>query len=165
MEEKLYLPHSGGCFICGKSNPHGLQISFYTLNNKVHVDFTLQDYYNSYVGVAHGGVLSALLDEAMGWAAYIFSDTELFCFTRELSVTYKKTVPTGVPLLVTTEFVGMEKGIMFSTRGKITDLDGKVYTTAKGLFFPVSQEKTDETISHLLYEEQYKYHPKAIYNQ
>ncbi len=162
MGEKLYLPHSGGCFICGKSNPHGLQITFYSQGDKVHVDFTLQDHFNSYKDVAHGGVLSALLDESMGWAAFIHSDSEQFFFTRELTVTYKKNAPLGVPLLVTTEFVGMEKGILASAKGKITDENGTVYATSKGLFFPVPAEKMSETKAHMIFEDDLDYHPKSI---
>ena len=50
--------------------------------------------------LTHGGVLSSILDEAMGWSAFIFSDIETFLFTRELNVTYKRNAPIGEPLLL-----------------------------------------------------------------
>ncbi len=162
MSEKLYLPYSTGCFVCGSDNPHGLQVMFYVEDDKVHVDLKLADYFNSYRKVAHGGVLSSVLDEAMGWAAFIFSDSKMFLFTRELTVTYKKNAPLDEPLLITTEFAGMEKGGMVSARGRITDKDGKVLTMAKGLFFPMLPEKMEETKSYLRFDEGLKYHPKAL---
>lgn len=162
MSEKLYLPNSTGCFVCGKDNPHGLQVMFYAQDNKVHVDLTLAESFNSYRNVAHGGVLSSVIDEAMGWAAFIYSDCTQFLFTRELTVTYKKNAPLNEQVLVTTEFVGMERGGMAATRGKITDKDGRILTTAKGLFFPVSPEKMEETKSYLCFRDDLKYHPKAL---
>lgn len=162
MDEKLYLPNSTGCFVCGKDNPHGLHVNFYAQGDKVHVDLTLEEWYNSYKNVAHGGVLSSVLDEAMGWAAFLFSDCTEFLFTRELTVTYKKNAPLNECVLITTEFDKNERGGMVLSRGKITDKDGKILTTAKGLFFPVSPEKMEETKSYLCFKDGVKYHPKAL---
>lgn len=162
MEERLYLPYSTGCFVCGHDNPHGLRIQFYAVGETVRVDLRFDEHFNSYMNITHGGVLSAILDEAMGWAAFIFSDSDKFLFTRELSVTYKKNVPTRTPLLLSTEFVGMERGGLASTKGKITDMDGKIMTTAKGMFFPVLPEKMEETKTYLCFDDSLTYHPKAI---
>ena len=51
---------------------------------------------------------------------------------------------------------------MFSAKGKITDMDGKIITAAKGLFFPTSKEKMMETIPHLSFLDELIYHPKAV---
>lgn len=162
MEERLYLPNSTGCFVCGSDNPHGLRIKFYAFGDTVRVDLNFEERFNSYMNITHGGVLSAIMDEAMGWAAFIFSDSEKFLFTRELTVTYKRNVPTGVPLLLTTEFVGMRRGMMAATKGKITDMEGNLMTLAKGLFFPVTDAKMAETKTYLRFDENLKYHPKAL---
>ena len=162
MSKKLYLPYSTGCFVCGCDNPHGLQTMFYVQDDKVHADLKLADYFNSYRNVAHGGVLSSVLDEAMGWAAFIFSDSKIFLFTRELTVTYKKNAPLDEPLLITTEFTGMEKGGVAAARGRLTDKDGKILTTSKGLFFPILPGKMEETKSYLRFDDSLKYHPKAL---
>lgn len=162
MSERLYLPNSTGCFVCGSDNEHGLAIKFYVVDNAVHVDLNFAERFNSYLNVTHGGVLSAVLDEAMGWAAFIFSDSKEFFFTRELTVTYKKNVKTEIPLLLTTEFTQMEKGGMAGAKGKIASLEGAILTTSKGLFFPVSYEKMIETKGYLRFEDGLKYHPKAL---
>ena len=130
--------------------------------NKVCVDLTLEEWFNSYRNVAHGGVLSSVLDEAMGWAAFLYSDCTQFLFTRELTVTYKKNAPLQEHVLITTEYVGMEKCGMVSARGKITNKDGKILTTGKGLFFPITLEKMEETKSYLCFRDDLEYHPKAL---
>lgn len=162
MSEKLYLPYSDGCFVCGHSNIHGLQVQFYVEDNSVRVDLNFARHFNSFPNITHGGILSSILDEAMGWSAFIFSDIETFLFTRELTVTYKRNAPIGEPLLLIAEFVGPERGGMFSTKGKIVDMDGKIITASKGLFFPTSKEKMMETVAHLSFLDELKYHPKAI---
>lgn len=161
MAERLYLPYSTGCFVCGHNNPYGLSVQFYVSGDQVCVDLNIQEHFNSYKNITHGGVTSAVLDEAMGWAAFIFSDSEKFLFTRELSVTYKKNVPLNTPLLLSTEFVSMERGVAAS-KGKITDMDGNVLTLSKGLFFPISQDKMEETKRHLCFIDGIDYHPKAL---
>lgn len=162
MSEKLYLPYSDGCFVCGHSNVHGLQVQFYVQNNSVRVDLNFARHFNSFPNITHGGILSSILDEAMGWSAFIFSDVETFLFTRELTVTYKRNAPIGEPLLLVAEYVGAERGGMFSTKGKIVDMDGKIITASKGLFFPTSKEKMMETVAHLSFLDELTYHPKAV---
>lgn len=162
MSEKLYLPYSDGCFVCGHSNVHGLQVQFYVQDNSVRVDLNFARHFNSFPNITHGGILSSILDEAMGWSAFIFSDVETFLFTRELTVTYKRNAPIGEPLLLMAEYVGAERGGMFSTKGKIVDMDGKIITTSKGLFFPTSKEKMMETVAHLSFLDELTYHPKAV---
>lgn len=162
MSEKLYLPYSDGCFVCGHSNVHGLQVQFYVEDNSVRVDLNFARHFNSFPNITHGGILSSILDEAMGWSAFIFSDIETFLFTRELTVTYKRNAPIGEPLLLIAEFVGAERGGMFSTKGKIVDMDGKIITASKGLFFPTSKDKMMETVAHLSFLDELTYHPKAI---
>ena len=162
MSEKLYLPYSDGCFVCGHINVHGLQVQFYVEDNSVRVDLNFARHFNSFPNITHGGILSSILDEAMGWSAFIFSDIETFLFTRELTVTYKRNAPIGEPLLLIAEFVGAERGGMFSTKGKIVDMDGKIITASKGLFFPTSKEKMMETVAHLSFLDELTYHPKAI---
>ena len=162
MSEKLYLPYSDGCFVCGHSNVHGLQVQFYVEDDSVRVDLNFARHFNSFPNITHGGILSSILDEAMGWSAFIFSDIETFLFTRELTVTYKRNAPIGEPLLLIAEFVGAERGGMFSTKGKIVDMDGKIITASKGLFFPTSKEKMMETVAHLSFLDELTYHPKAI---
>ena len=162
MSEKLYLPYSDGCFVCGHSNVHGLQVQFYVQDNSVRVDLNFARHFNSFPNITHGGILSSILDEAMGWSAFIFSDVETFLFTRELTVTYKRNAPIGEPLLLVAEYVGAERGGMFSTKGKIVDMDGKIITASKGLFFPTLKEKMMETVAHLSFLDELTYHPKAV---
>ncbi len=162
MTDKQYLPCSDCCFVCGHNNAHGLQVQFYVQDDSVKVDLNFAPHFNSFPHITHGGILSSILDEAMGWAAFIFSNTETFLYTRELDVTYKRNAPIGEPLTLIADYVGAERGGMYSAKGKIIDMNDKIITASKGLFFPTTKEKMDETIPHLSFLDDFTYHPKAI---
>ncbi len=162
MKDILHLPNSDGCFVCGHENHYGLKVQFYVKDNTVRVDLNFADHFKSYPNITHGGIQASILDEAMGWSAFIFSEVETFLFTRELTLTYKRNAPLGEPLLLVTEYVGQEHGMLYTTKGKIVDMNGKVITLAKGKFFPIGKDKMAETITHLQFKDGYIYHPKAI---
>jgi acyl-coenzyme A thioesterase PaaI-like protein len=56
---------------------------------------TLGDAFEGAPGRAHGGIVAALFDEAMG---FVLSIACTPAFTGRLSVTYRAPVPLGVPL-------------------------------------------------------------------
>lgn len=59
------------CFVCEPSNPSGLRISFVADEEgaEVRAEFTLGPEYSGAPRYVHGGVVLAVLDEAMAWAA------------------------------------------------------------------------------------------------
>jgi acyl-coenzyme A thioesterase PaaI-like protein len=56
------------CFVCEPTNAHGLKLPFFAENDTVVADFLLDDRYSGAPNFVHGGVLLAILDEAMAWA-------------------------------------------------------------------------------------------------
>jgi acyl-coenzyme A thioesterase PaaI-like protein len=57
-------PGSKTCFICGRENPVGLKLDFFTLSpGKVRSDLTIPAHYEGYPGTVHGGIIAAILDE------------------------------------------------------------------------------------------------------
>ena len=57
-------PNSDTCFICGRSNPVGLQMTFFDNGvDEVYAEHTVPDLYQSYPGLVHGGIVTAMLDE------------------------------------------------------------------------------------------------------
>ena len=81
-----YLPHSSGCFLCGEENRSGVRARFFVEGDEVLGRVILPLHLNGYRDVAHGGVVSALLDETMGWAATVFGKTHPMYVTGELTV-------------------------------------------------------------------------------
>jgi uncharacterized protein (TIGR00369 family) len=91
-------PSSRMCFICGRDNPRGLKLDFYEEAGQVRADFSLSPDYQGYPGVVHGGIVSAILDEASGRAVMIEGGDEMLMVTAKLSVRFRRPTPTETPL-------------------------------------------------------------------
>lgn len=86
------------CFACGLENPAGLHLHFYDDGQTtVTTDFVLADHHQGYPGIAQGGIIAAILDEAGGRTVMIGDHNRLFV-TVKLEVRYRRPVPVGVPL-------------------------------------------------------------------
>ena len=85
------------CFVCGVENPHGLKLAVKkTGDSEVTVEFMAADRYRGWSDFLHGGVLTLIFDEMMGWLSrYMGHDA----MTARLEVRYRKPVPLGSRVL------------------------------------------------------------------
>ena len=149
------LPASKGCFVCGRHNQHGLRLSFlrYTdtdgRGERVSAGLTLQTDHQGFAERAHGGIVAALLDEAMGWATVLPGGR--FTYTVELTVRYRLPVPTGEPLEVTGWVTRHTRRLSFAA-AEIRDRDNQLLASGEGKFMLTSEEETREIDDALLYE-------------
>jgi acyl-coenzyme A thioesterase PaaI-like protein len=60
----------GHCFGCGPLNEDGLRLKFVPGPDGSVADYQVPDKFQSWGGMAHGGIVSLMLDEAVGWAAW-----------------------------------------------------------------------------------------------
>ena len=61
----------GHCFGCGPLNPDGLQLKFEPAGDGTSIaEYEVPPRFQSWAGMAHGGIVSLMLDEAVGWAAW-----------------------------------------------------------------------------------------------
>ena len=154
-KEKEYLPHSSGCFLCGDENPCGVRTRFFVEGGEVCSRITLPRHVNGYKNVAHGGVLAALLDESMGWAATVFGASRRMYLTGELTVKYLAPVPVGEPIEIRSRLLEDAGRIAYSEGELICG--EKVCVRARGKFLPMSREATAEVIPYLKFERCGKY--------
>jgi uncharacterized protein (TIGR00369 family) len=92
---------SRGCFLCGRENPIGLKVTWYTDQEagQVTASVIVPGQFNSYPGIVHGGIVAALLDETAGRALVLQGDSDdVLMVTLKLEVKYRRAVPTGQPL-------------------------------------------------------------------
>jgi uncharacterized protein (TIGR00369 family) len=128
----------------------GLQIRFRLEGEEVRAEFVADIFRCGYHGVVHGGVLSALLDETMGWApAY---QKRLFCYAAELRSRFLKPAPLGVKLTVCGRMTA-DRGRIWETEGEVRDDEGTVYARAWGKYVPMTPEQTLEVIDYLKFGE------------
>ena len=137
--DRLYLPNSSTCFVCGEDNASGLRTRFYVEEDTVKMPLTAVEHHCGYENTVHGGIVAAALDECMGWAAA--RAIRRMCVTAELTVRYIERVPVAPDLVVEAEVTRAHKR-MVNTEARIVDSTGKVFARAEGRFLPLSTEET-----------------------
>jgi uncharacterized protein (TIGR00369 family) len=91
-------PNSRHCFVCGLESEVGLKLRFDDNGtDQVHASYTVAKKYQGYPGVAHGGIVAAMLDE-IGGRTTMAGDPERFMMTAKLEIRYRKPVPVETPL-------------------------------------------------------------------
>ncbi len=105
------LRDSQRCYVCGKQNPAGLAVDFEIDPNErsIRASFTPSDRHQGYEGIVHGGILSALLDEAMAKLAFSLGVPAV---TAELTVRFKSSTAPGQVLIVSGRLVEETKRLI-----------------------------------------------------
>ncbi|MGD9950099.1 MAG: PaaI family thioesterase, partial [Desulfobulbus sp.] len=84
------------CFGCGNNNPIGLKMQFKTDNEKVYSFVTVPKTMAGWDTTVHGGILSTILDEMMGWSViYLLGKIGV---TKSMNVEFVKPVPAETAL-------------------------------------------------------------------
>jgi len=139
VEEKIYIPKLQGysCFACGTANPIGLNLNFYRQGDSICSDITLGKNYEGWENMAHGGIVSTLLDEIMSWSMIYFKRT--FFVTRRMSIKYIKPVNLHMPLTAKGT-VEEEKKRLCKAKGLIEGRDQKALARAEATFALLSDK-------------------------
>ena len=129
------------CFACGRLNPSGLQLDFDVSSNSATAHYTGLQRHQGYDGTLHGGVITALLDETMGWAIF---HQGIWGVTAKLEVAFKRPAPVGQELVVTGELV-RERRRTIETKGWVARAsDGEVLAEATALFIRMPDDRRAE---------------------
>ena len=86
----------GMCFACGEENPVGLHLHFFWIPNGVMAFFTPKPEHQSYNGRMHGGLITVLLDEIMGFRTPVQIGTTIRCEGHEVKRKGRLVVMEGV---------------------------------------------------------------------
>jgi uncharacterized protein (TIGR00369 family) len=134
---------SSMCFVCGTDNPLSLKAQFLELEDgRLCAEFVATDMHQSYPGRAHGGVISAILDETIGRAVQV-ANPQVFGVTMELTVRFRKPVPLNVPLRVIAE-VTKHSNRLFAGEGKLLLQDGSVAAEATARYLHMEVDSIAE---------------------
>ena len=144
MRQKL--PSFDCCFCCSSINPKGLQAQFYVEDNGIIGHYSPPIEYCGYPGITHGGISATLLDEAMTWAATVYKKT--FHYAGEVNVRYRKPVPTDEEIIIRASVTDTMKKILL-TSGQIETRDGTLLASAKGKYYPLSEEQDAVIKEHM----------------
>ena len=151
METTIELPHTAGCVVCGRDNPHGLQLSLRVdpTTGNVSTEYLSRREHIGFINIIHGGIQSLILDEAMVWAATWAG--KRFCVCGELTVRYRQSVPVGQVLRIEAR-VDAVRSRLIETSGSIHGPDGALYTTAIAKYVPIPPDRNTAFVESMLAE-------------
>lgn len=128
------------CFGCGPANPQGLHLVFTTdtanpeaITATAH--FNLTRAFEGPPGHIHGGIVAALLDEAM---SKLNRPLNVLAMTRHMEIDYLRPAPLHQPLVLISRHLSREGRKLFH-QAEIRTPDGRVLARAKGLFIVVDE--------------------------
>ena len=127
------------CFACGQNNPDGMRLKF-TLDeerNTFVCHFNLGTRYTGPPGHCHGGIIAAILDDAMGKVNKL---GHVVALTKEMTVEYLKPVPLHKPLRVESTEVSVH-GRQHINAAEILNADNEVLARGRGTFIAIDPEK------------------------
>jgi len=122
-----WSPEENRCFGCG-DNPWGLRLKFEEKGDWVVARTVLHDNYEGYKGVAHGGIVATLIDEAAGWAVLL--KKELVAPSYDLRCQFRKQVPLGREIQVRGRIIDVRRrGI--TAEAQVLSNDGELLASGK----------------------------------
>ena len=142
MKESQWLPLSRvdrTCFGCGTENPHGLQMKFESNGTQLRSKLIVEPWFRGWSNLVHGGVISTILDETMGWT--VISLTRKFILTKGMNIAFKKPVRIGTHLTITgfiREHIGERRVLAVA---EIHDEAGDLCASSEGEFVLFTKEQ------------------------
>ena len=146
----LQLPHTAGCLVCGRDNPHGLRLDLNVdpETGLVRVEFTPRPEHIGFAGVVHGGVIATVIDEAMVWAATWAG--RRFCVCGELTTRFRREAAVGRGLVVEAK-VESNRPRLVVTAAEVRDASsGEVVATGAGKYVPVPPDRNRAFVQTLV---------------
>ncbi len=131
--------HYDTCFGCGADHPSGMHMRVVAGEGlAVHATFEVGELHQGAPGLAHGGVLAAAFDEALGASNWLLRAPAV---TGRLETDFRRPVPVGCVLHIDVEIVGQAGRKVYARAvGRVGGPDGPVAVTSAGLFVQVGVE-------------------------
>ena len=128
------------CYACGNANDYGLHMEFRREGDRTICDYEPRAFQQGYPGRMHGGVVSALIDEAMGWAVYHARE---WGATARLNIRYRKPVPLDDRLHVEA-WITRNRGRLMELRAEVRDASGELLAEGDGTFMKLDASMANE---------------------
>ncbi len=144
-------PHH--CFACGTLNEHGLQLTLHVSiaglegegrgqhGTRCWTELVLDRRFEGWQGIAHGGIVSTILDEVMAWSLV---EREMWGLTARLNVAFRRPVPIGRQIRAEGWVVEAGRRLV-RTAGRVVEPGtGLVLATAEAAYLPAPEDRQRE---------------------
>jgi acyl-coenzyme A thioesterase PaaI-like protein len=128
--------HYKSCFGCGIDHETGLHMVV-TAGHDLTANgvFTVTQHHQGAPGLAHGGLLSAAIDEVLGSLNWLLGVPAV---TGRLECDFRKPVPVGTTLFVSAQIDAVHgRKVYTSAQARMNSIDGPTAVSAKAIFIQV----------------------------
>lgn len=126
------------CFGCGVNNAIGLQMEFFTDDQRVYSFVTVPGAMAGWDQTVHGGIISTILDEIMGWSViYLLRKIGV---TKTMTVEFKKPLSVGKRLTVIGAIQEIQSERQVLVTGEIYSDEEILCAKAQGTFAAMSAQ-------------------------
>jgi acyl-coenzyme A thioesterase PaaI-like protein len=134
-----FSPHN--CFACGTLNTHGMQLEIHIEERRSWTELRLEQRFEGWESIAHGGILCTILDEVMAWSLV---GADNWGVTARLAVEFKRPVPVGRTIRAEGWVTELRRRLV-TTAGSIIDVaDGTLLASADALYLAATDERKRE---------------------
>ena len=133
-----FAPHN--CFACGELNEHGLHLQLHLEEQRSWSEFVLEERFEGWMGVTHGGIIATILDEVMAWALVAEDNWGV---TARMSLEFKRPVPVGTRVRAEGWIVRSRRRLV-DTAGRVVNQDGEILASAEAVYVAAGEERKRE---------------------
>ncbi len=116
------------CFVCGAANRFGLRVKVEKGEGSSNILWEPRSEFAGSAGILHGGIVSALMDEAMAYAALSRARN---CVTAEMSVRFLKPTMVNQAVIVRGEVIVHQNRLVHTTAELFQNEEMKATATGK----------------------------------
>ena len=139
-EQPLIVRDDHFCFGCGRLNAHGLQLQFAVTPERdgVWAPFRPSRAHEGFAEIVHGGIVTAVLDEVMGWALFARG---IWAVTATIEVKFREPVVIAVATRAIGR-IGRDRGRILQVSGELRrESDDLLLAQATGSFVRVPESQ------------------------
>jgi acyl-coenzyme A thioesterase PaaI-like protein len=132
-------PHH--CFACGTLNEHGMRLDLHVEPGRCWTELTLEQQFQGWDGIAHGGILCTILDEVMAWSLV---GEDNWGLTARMNVAFRGPVEVGTRIRAE-GWITRSRRRLVDTAGRIVDAaTDRELATATGLYVAADEARKRE---------------------
>lgn len=133
-----YAPHA--CFACGELNEHGLRMQLHAEDGRCWSELELPPRFQGWDGIAHGGIISTILDEVMAWSL-VAQDS--WGVTARLGIAFARPVPLGRRVRAEGWVVDGRRRVSRTAARLMDAADGTILATADGTYVAATGDRRE----------------------
>jgi acyl-coenzyme A thioesterase PaaI-like protein len=129
------------CFACGTLNAHGLHLDLHLETDRCWTVLELDPRFQGWDEIAHGGIISTILDEVMAWSLVAGDNWGV---TAKLNIDFRRPVALNSPIRAE-GWITRARRRLVETSARIVDVTtGMELATATGLYVAADADRKRE---------------------